>query len=259
MHVLETIFGRTHEVTVGQECARAALIFLFGLLCMRVSGRRCFGKWSVLDIVVSIVLGSSLSRALTGSAPLLGTMAACVVLLAMHKLAPESWGKRTIHASRYVQYETYKRFPSLAQCEAHFRINTLLTRMYPGFHKSHQAKVVKRERDDDDIVTETAVRAPKRAKEKPWLTKGMLKETGFEEYFADAPITPAQYEENRQLYDPDNIFSARIEAAIHEQQLAAVHVRQPGHGRRGRAAAARDGRRGDGTALAHPGEGPHGG
>ncbi|KAI0323898.1 hypothetical protein GY45DRAFT_1263856 [Cubamyces sp. BRFM 1775] len=86
--------------------------------------------------------------------------------LAMHKLAPESWGKRTIHASRYVQYETYKRFPSLAQCEAHFRLNTLLTRMYPDFHKSHQAKVVKRERDDDDIATETAVRAPKRAKEK---------------------------------------------------------------------------------------------
>ncbi|KAF2226707.1 Argonaute siRNA chaperone complex subunit Arb1-domain-containing protein [Elsinoe ampelina] len=50
--------------------------------------------------------------------------------------------------------------------------------------------------------------------DQPWLTKGMLKETGFEEYFADAPITPEQYEENLQLYDPDNVFSARIEAAI---------------------------------------------
>ncbi|PNS18643.1 La [Sphaceloma murrayae] len=52
------------------------------------------------------------------------------------------------------------------------------------------------------------------ASNQPWLTKGMLKETGFEEYFADAPLTPAQYLENQSLYSPDNIFSARIEAAI---------------------------------------------
>ncbi|KAF4555443.1 Argonaute siRNA chaperone (ARC) complex subunit Arb1-like protein [Elsinoe fawcettii] len=49
---------------------------------------------------------------------------------------------------------------------------------------------------------------------RPWLTKGMLKQTGFEEYFADAPITPKQYEENQQLYSQDNVFSARIETAI---------------------------------------------
>lgn len=30
--------------------------------------------------------------------------------------------------------------------------------------------------------------------EQPWLTKGMLKPTGFEQYATDGPITPAEYE-----------------------------------------------------------------
>ncbi|TKX25459.1 putative argonaute siRNA chaperone (ARC) complex subunit Arb1 [Elsinoe australis] len=50
--------------------------------------------------------------------------------------------------------------------------------------------------------------------DQPWLTKGMLKETGFEEYYADPPVTPAQYEENQMLYSQDNVFTARIETAI---------------------------------------------
>ncbi|KAF2148931.1 hypothetical protein K461DRAFT_232523 [Myriangium duriaei CBS 260.36] len=49
---------------------------------------------------------------------------------------------------------------------------------------------------------------------KPWLTKGMLKPTGFEPYFADAPITPAEYTTERELYDSDMAFETRIETAI---------------------------------------------
>lgn len=81
-----TLFGTGRDLTLWQECARAVLIFTYGLLLMRLSGRRTFGKWSALDIVVSIMLGSSLSRALTGSAPLFGTMAASAVLVLLHWL-----------------------------------------------------------------------------------------------------------------------------------------------------------------------------
>ena len=45
---------------------------------------RVFGKWSALDIIVSIMVGSNLSRALTGSAPLVGTLAATTLLMALH-------------------------------------------------------------------------------------------------------------------------------------------------------------------------------
>jgi uncharacterized membrane protein YcaP (DUF421 family) len=51
---------------------------------VRLSGRRTFGKWAALDIVVSIIVGSSLSRAITGSASLGGTMAASTVMIALH-------------------------------------------------------------------------------------------------------------------------------------------------------------------------------
>jgi len=81
------LFGPTTGVlTAGQECARAVLIFLYGLILVRLAGRRVFGKWSSLDIVVSIVVGSTLSRALTGSAPLWGTLAATTLLMGLHWL-----------------------------------------------------------------------------------------------------------------------------------------------------------------------------
>lgn len=90
MTIFEAIFGAGRDLSVGQECARAALIFAYGLLLVRISGRRTFGKWSALDIVVSIILGSSLSRALTGGAPLAGTLVACTVLLFLHWLAAQA-------------------------------------------------------------------------------------------------------------------------------------------------------------------------
>ena len=87
------LFGVQHHVTAGQECARAVVVFIYGLALMRVSGRRTFGKWSAIDVIVSITAGSALSRALTGSAPLGGTMAATAVLVGLHWLV----GKLAAH------------------------------------------------------------------------------------------------------------------------------------------------------------------
>ena len=50
-----TAFGQTSHVSVLQECARAVLIFAYGLLLVRVAGRRIFGKWAAIDIIVSII------------------------------------------------------------------------------------------------------------------------------------------------------------------------------------------------------------
>jgi len=78
------LFGLQNHLTLWQECARAVLIFFYGLLMLRLSGRRTFGDWSALDIIISIIIGSALARALTGSAPLPGTLAAAAVLTALH-------------------------------------------------------------------------------------------------------------------------------------------------------------------------------
>src|ERR671938_371636 len=81
---LDNLFGVTGQVTWAQECTRAMLIFVYGLALVRLAGRRVFGKWAALDIIVSIVIGSNLSRALTGSAHLWGTLAATTLLMALH-------------------------------------------------------------------------------------------------------------------------------------------------------------------------------
>ena len=82
--LLIDLFGIQNHLTLPQECARAVLIFFYGLLLLRLSGRRTFGNWSALDVIISIIIGSALARALTGSAPLPGTLAAAAVLTALH-------------------------------------------------------------------------------------------------------------------------------------------------------------------------------
>ena len=69
-----------------QMSARAALIFAFGLILVRAAGKRVFGKWTAIDIVLSIVIGSNLSRALTGAAPFVETLIATAVLVLLHSL-----------------------------------------------------------------------------------------------------------------------------------------------------------------------------
>lgn len=50
--------------------------------------------------------------------------------------------------------------------------------------------------------------------DKPWLTKGMLKPTGFESFATDGPVKPDEYEQDRQDYDSEVAFTSRIETAI---------------------------------------------
>lgn len=86
MSLLSEIFGANASLSWWQECARAAVIFFYGLALVRIAGRRVFGKWSAPDIIVSIVVGSNLSRALTGNAPLIGTLLATALLMLLHWL-----------------------------------------------------------------------------------------------------------------------------------------------------------------------------
>jgi uncharacterized membrane protein YcaP (DUF421 family) len=78
------LFGVQNHLTTAQEGARAVLIFSYGLVLLRLSGPRMFGHWSALDIVISIMVGSALARAMTGSAPLVGTMVAAAIMAALH-------------------------------------------------------------------------------------------------------------------------------------------------------------------------------
>lgn len=81
---LSDLLGTGQHLTWWQECTRAVLVFVYGLILVRIAGRRAFGKWSALDIIISIIIGSCLSRTITGNAPLGGTLLAMALLMALH-------------------------------------------------------------------------------------------------------------------------------------------------------------------------------
>jgi uncharacterized membrane protein YcaP (DUF421 family) len=67
-----------------QMCVRAAIIFFYAVALYRLVPRRAFGSIAAADIVVVVMMGSSLSRALTGNAPLLPALAATALLAALY-------------------------------------------------------------------------------------------------------------------------------------------------------------------------------
>lgn len=86
MDVFIEIFGEQNHLSIAQECARAVAVFFYAFLMLRLSGRRTFAHWSALDIVVSFIIGSALGRAMTGSAPFPGTLAAVAAIVLLHVL-----------------------------------------------------------------------------------------------------------------------------------------------------------------------------
>jgi hypothetical protein len=69
MELIDSIFGSGQSLSPLQEVARAIVVFSYGLVVLRLTGPRTFGKWAALDIVVSIIVGSALARTMTGGAP----------------------------------------------------------------------------------------------------------------------------------------------------------------------------------------------
>jgi len=72
--------------TVLQVSLRALLVYLVGLLIVRLGRNRLLGRQSSFDIVLGFVLGSVLSRAINGTAHILVTLVSCLVLVAAHRL-----------------------------------------------------------------------------------------------------------------------------------------------------------------------------
>lgn len=84
---LYDVIGRHGEaITWSQMSVRALVIFAIGLAFVRLAGERVFGKWGALDILLAIIIGSNLSRTITGGAPFVPTLAATAVLIGAHAL-----------------------------------------------------------------------------------------------------------------------------------------------------------------------------
>ena len=87
METIRALIGPDNgDATALQLCARAVLLFVFGVLCIRAAGRRTFSQYSPLDIIVAIVVGSNISRMMTGRTSFFPGAAATVTLVVLHRL-----------------------------------------------------------------------------------------------------------------------------------------------------------------------------
>jgi uncharacterized membrane protein YcaP (DUF421 family) len=70
-----------------QMALRAIIMYVAGLAMVRLAGDRRFGgRYNDFDVILSIVFGSLLSRAINGSAPFLVAIGAGFVLVGMNRL-----------------------------------------------------------------------------------------------------------------------------------------------------------------------------
>ncbi len=74
------------DLSASQMALRAVLTFVVTLAVIRLGDKRLFGKGTAFDIITAIMIGSIMSRAITGSSPLLPTWVAGLVLVGMHWL-----------------------------------------------------------------------------------------------------------------------------------------------------------------------------
>jgi uncharacterized membrane protein YcaP (DUF421 family) len=87
LHVLESIFGPDtppDSLTLAQTAARAVLVFVLGVAVVRLGKSRLISRWSPLDVILGFILGSLLSRGITGHASLSNTIAASMALVFCH-------------------------------------------------------------------------------------------------------------------------------------------------------------------------------
>ena len=87
MSFSDVIGSTPHDITWWQMCLRALIVFVELLALIQIGGTRAFGKISAFDIVVGVMLGSTLSRAINGSAPFGESLVAGAALVLFHWIA----------------------------------------------------------------------------------------------------------------------------------------------------------------------------
>ncbi|WP_448190659.1 DUF421 domain-containing protein [Azospirillum sp. sgz301742] len=72
------------DINVLQMILRAVIVYLVTVLMVRLGKKRFMGKTSAFDVILGIMLGSIVSRAVTGNAPMLPALASSGMLVALH-------------------------------------------------------------------------------------------------------------------------------------------------------------------------------
>jgi uncharacterized membrane protein YcaP (DUF421 family) len=73
------------EVNPWQMCLRALIVFVAALVITRLAHKRFLSKMTAFDAILAFILGSTLSRAINGSAPFFPTLLAGLLLVLLHR------------------------------------------------------------------------------------------------------------------------------------------------------------------------------
>jgi uncharacterized membrane protein YcaP (DUF421 family) len=88
MELFNDMFGvglEPKEFNYLQLTLRAIVIFIGALAMVRLGAKRFLGRKTAFDIILMFILGSMLSRAINGPAPLLPTLVAGFALIMIHR------------------------------------------------------------------------------------------------------------------------------------------------------------------------------
>lgn len=72
------------DLDATQVVIRAFIVYVATIIMIRIGERRVLGKNTAFDVILGVVLGSSLSRAINGSASLMPTIVAGFMLIGLH-------------------------------------------------------------------------------------------------------------------------------------------------------------------------------
>ncbi|ALD20000.1 DUF421 domain-containing protein [Hymenobacter sp. DG25A] len=74
------------DITALQMSIRAVVIFFVALAQLRLAGTRAFSSGSAFDMVLKIILGAVLARAIVAASPFWPTIIAATVFVVLHRL-----------------------------------------------------------------------------------------------------------------------------------------------------------------------------
>ena len=84
LHSLLDLSRDRQEPDASAMALRTVIVYAFTLLLVRLGSRRLLSRPSAFDVIVAIMVGSIMSRAINGSAPFVPTLIAGAMLLLMH-------------------------------------------------------------------------------------------------------------------------------------------------------------------------------
>lgn len=72
------------QLAVWQMSLRAFVVYIIGIVLVRLGEKRFIGKFSAFDVILGIMIGSILSRAISTADHFIPQLAAALVLIGMH-------------------------------------------------------------------------------------------------------------------------------------------------------------------------------